>query len=312
MKILVTGAAGFIGSHVSEALLKEGHDVIGVDNLDPYYDIKAKEDNLKLLKRHRNFIFYKEDIRDAEALRKIFSKEKPDKVAHLAAKAGVRPSMAEPETYRQVNVSGTENLLKLACEFRARNFVFGSSSSVYGLHDVPFREDAELEPISPYADTKKQAEELCRQYHEKCNMPVTILRFFTVYGPRGRPDMAVYKFTALINEGKQVEVYGDGETSRDYTYVDDIVSGVVAALEKNYPFEIFNLGNSATAKLRELISTIEKALGKKAKIKQMPMQPGDVPITYADISKSRKMLGYNPKTRIEEGVRKFVEWYKRH
>lgn len=309
MKILVTGAAGFIGSHVSLALLKEGHEVIGIDNLDPYYDVSAKKENLELLK-NQHFRFYGVDIRDAAALRKVLEKEKPKKVAHLAAKAGVRPSLAQPEIYREVNVLGTENLLKLACEFKVENFVFGSSSSVYGLHEVPFREDAKLEPISPYAQTKKDAEEMCKKYHEQCKMPITCLRFFTVYGPRGRPDMAVYKFTKLIDEGKPIEVYGDGDTSRDYTYVDDIVSGVLAALHKPFTFEIFNLGNNKTVKLSHLIATIEKALGKKAIIEEMPTQQGDVPITYADISKAQKMLGYNPETKIEQGIKKFVAWYK--
>ena len=311
MRILVTGAAGFIGSHVCERLLGEKYQVIGIDNIDPYYNPEIKRNNLKVLHKYKNFISCQVSILDFEGLKKIFAGHKPDKIVHLAAKVGVRPSFRNKAEYESVNIKGTENLLKLSCEFKAKNFVFGSSSSVYGVIKGASREKDELKPISVYAITKKDGEALCRKYHDLCGLNVTILRFFTVYGPRGRPDMAIYKFTKLIDEGKVIEMYGEGSTRRDYTYVEDIVSGIINALHEDFSFEIFNLGNNNAVELKYIISVIEKNLGKKAMIKKMPMQNGDVPLTYADITKSKKLLKYNPKTRIEEGIKKFVEWYKK-
>ena len=312
MKLLVTGCAGFIGSHVAEALLKRGDSIIGVDDLNDYYDVKKKEKNLEILKKHSEFTFYKEDIRNYKELKKIFDKEKPDKVVHIAARAGVRPSIKDPLLYQDVNVRGTLNLLDLAKDYKVKSFVFASSSSIYGNNKkIPFSETDNVDnPISPYAATKKAAELLCHTYHHLYNMKITCLRFFTVYGPRGRPDMAPYKFTKLIIEGKPIPRFGDGTTKRDYTYISDIVKGVVAAIDKELDFEIINLGNNKPVVLNEFIRVIEKATGKKAIIKEMPTQPGDVNITYADISKAQKLLGYKPETSIEQGMKKFVDWYK--
>lgn len=311
MRLLITGCAGFIGSHVCEALLKRGDSVVGVDDLNDYYDVKNKEKNLATLK-HKNFKFFKEDIRNYEELRKIFDKEKPDKVVHIAARAGVRPSIQFPLLYQQVNVGGTLNLLDLAKDFKVKSFVFASSSSVYGNQKkTPFSETDNVDnPISPYAATKKAAELLCHTYHHLYKMKITCLRFFTVYGPRGRPDMAPYLFTDLISKGKPIHKFGDGTTQRDYTYIADIVKGVIVAIDRELDFEIINLGNNKPVMLNDFIQVIEKTTGKKAIIKEMPMQPGDVDITYADISKASKLLGYKPETSIEEGMKKFVEWYK--
>ena len=310
--ILVTGGAGFIGSHLCEKLIGLNKKVICIDDFNDFYDPQTKEKNISKIINNKNFILYREDIRNYEKLKEIFKKNKIDKIIHLAARAGVRPSLQQPLLYQDVNVRGTLNVLELAKEFKVKNFVFASSSSVYGINKkIPFSEIDNVDnPISPYAATKKACELLCYNYHHLYKIPVTCLRFFTVYGPRGRPDMAVYKFTKLINEGKEVEMYGDGTTKRDYTYIEDILQGVLAAVEKNFDFEIINLGESRTVELKYLIMLIEKNLGKKAKIKIMNMQPGDVPITYADITKAKKLLNYNPKTNIEEGIKKFIEWYK--
>jgi len=312
MKILVTGCAGFIGSHVSEALLERGDFVVGLDEVNDYYDVKIKENNLRILKNHKNFVFYKEDIRNFKGLKRIFAKEKPEKIVHLAARAGVRPSIEQPLLYEEVNVKGTMHLLELAKEYKVKSFVFASSSSVYGNQKkVPFSETDDVNnPISPYAATKKAGELLCYTYHHLYNMKITCLRFFTVYGPRGRPDMAPYKFTKAILAGKPIQRFGDGKTKRDYTYIADIVKGVVAAADAELGFEIINLGNHKPVELNKLISTIENATGKKAIMEQMPMQLGDVEITYADISKAKKLLNYKPETSIEEGMQSFVKWYK--
>jgi UDP-glucuronate 4-epimerase len=313
MKILVTGCAGFIGSHVCEALLKRGDFVIGVDELNDYYNVRIKRQNLEILKASKSFKFYKEDIRNYNGIRKIFEKEKPEKVVHLAARAGVRPSIEQPLLYEEVNVKGTLNLLDLAKDYKVKSFVFASSSSVYGNQKkVPFSEKDNVDnPISPYAATKKAGELLCHTYHHLYGMRITCLRFFTVYGPRGRPDMAPYKFTRLIMEGKPIPKYGDGKTKRDYTYVTDIVKGVVAAVDKELEFEIINLGNNKPVELNRFIEVIENATGKKAMIEQLSPQPGDVDITYADIAKAKKLLGYKPETSIEDGTKAFVEWYKK-
>jgi len=313
LKILVTGCAGFIGSHVAEALLLRGDTVIGIDNINDYYDPAKKEKNLEILKKHKKFVFYKEDIRNYDNLKRIFIRENPDKVVHLAARAGVRASIQNPLLYQEVNIRGTLNLLELAKNSKAKSFVFASSSSVYGNQEkTPFSEDNDVStPISPYAATKRAGELLCYTYHHLYNTSITCLRFFTVYGPRGRPDMAPYKFTKLIIEGKPVPRYGDGTTKRDYTYITDIVKGVIAAIDKELSFEIINLGNNKPVMLNDFIRVIEEATHRKAVIKEMPMQPGDVNITYADIRKAQRLLGYQPETSIEEGMKKFVEWYEK-
>lgn len=310
--VLVTGGAGFIGSHVCDALLARGDRVICVDNFDDYYDPSIKGKNIKNALRSDNFILSKVDVRNNEQLRKVFEENKIGKAVHLAARAGVRASFEKPKLYHEVNVIGTRNLLEFAVRFKIKNFIFGSSSSVYGMNKkIPFSEDALIDNIiSPYAETKKEGEGLCKEYHDRFDLKVICLRFFTVYGPRSRPDMAAYKFTNDLLEGKGIVMYGDGTSRRDYTYIKDIVDGVLAALDKNFDFEIVNLGDSDTVELRYFISLIEKETGKKAKINQLPMQKGDVPVTYADISKAKRLLGYNPKIKIEEGVRLFVEWFK--
>ena len=312
MKILVTGGAGFIGSHVCEALVNRGDNVVCVDDFNDYYEPKVKENNIKELIKNSNFKLYRADIRYFNSLNGIFEKETFDRVVHLAARAGVRPSIKNPLLYEEVNVKGTINLLELSRKYKIKNFVFGSSSSVYGINKkVPFSESDEVNDIiSPYAATKRAAELMCNVYHRLYGLKITCLRFFTVYGPRGRPDMAPHKFTKLVDEGKEVEVYGTTASKRDYTYIADIVDGIIVAVDKDLPFEIINLGNSKTVELKHLISVIENLVGKKAKIKQLPEQPGDVPLTYADISKARKLLGYAPKASIENGMGLFVEWYK--
>lgn len=314
MKVLVTGCAGFIGSHVAEALLERGDSVIGVDCINDYYNIKFKEENLKLLKKHHGFVFYKKDICDYKAMRKIFEKQKPDKIVHLAARAGVRPSIEHPLLYQEVNVKGTLNLLELAKEFKVKSFIFASSSSVYGNQKkIPFSEADNVDhPISPYAATKKAGELLCYTYHHLHNMRITCLRFFTVYGPRGRPDMAPYMFVENVLKGKPLKKFGDGSSKRDYTFISDIVNGVVAAIDKELEFEIINLGNNKPVSLNDFISLVERLTGRKALIEQLPMQPGDVNTTYADISKAKKLLDYQPRTSFEEGMKVFVEWYKKN
>jgi UDP-glucuronate 4-epimerase len=311
MKILITGGAGFIGSHVCDALLKRGDKVICIDNFNDYYDPKIKEKNISHHTDNPDFALHRTDIRDMEAMRSIFSKESPDKVIHLAARAGVRPSIEDPLLYQDVNLKGTLNLLELAKEFKIKNFIFASSSSVYGKNKkTPFSESDSVDnPISPYAATKKAGELLCYTYHHLHNMNIACLRFFTVYGPRGRPDMAPYLFTKCIEKGRPIQRFGDGTSKRDYTYIADIVSGVIAAVDKELGYDIINLGNSQTVELNHLIQVIEKKLGKDAEIVQKPMPEGDVPITYADISKAKELLGYDPKTGIEEGMGDFIDWY---
>ncbi|MBN2052256.1 GDP-mannose 4,6-dehydratase [Candidatus Woesearchaeota archaeon] len=314
MKILVTGCAGFIGSHVIEALIARGDSIVGVDELNDYYDVRIKKKNLDVLKNNKNFAFYKEDIRNLKGLKKIFEKEKPEKVVHLAARAGVRPSIEQPLLYEEVNVKGTLHLLELAKEHKVKNFVFASSSSVYGNQKkIPFSETDDVNnPISPYAATKKAGELLCHAYHHLYNMKITCLRFFTVYGPRGRPDMAPYKFTKAIMNSQPIQKFGDGKTKRDYTYIADIVKGVIAAVDAELGYEIINLGNNKPVELNKFIEVIEKVTGKKAIIEQKPMQAGDVDITYANIRKAQKLLGYKPETSIEEGMQKFVEWFSKN
>ncbi len=305
MQYLVTGGAGFIGSHVCEYLLEQGHAVTCLDNFNDYYDPAVKHDNISDAEEHDRFTLIEGDIRE-------FSKELDvDCVIHLAAQAGVRYSIEEPEHYYDVNVNGTINMLDWAVENGVDNFIFGSSSSVYGTCDsVPFSEDDKGTTISPYASSKQTCEYLCSAWHEQFQLNVNCLRFFTVYGPRNRPDMAVYLFTDLISRGEPITMYGDGTSKRDYTYVQDIAAGVYNASLHNEGFDIYNLGNNETVELQRLIATIEEAVGKEAEIEQEPMPPGDVPLTYADISKAKQELDYDPSTSIDEGIPKVVEWYE--
>lgn len=317
MTILLTGCAGFIGSHTTKALLQKGYNVIGVDNLNDYYNPSWKQNNLNQLNHENNFTFSRLDITDQAALEQIFKQQQEQnepiqKIVHLAARAGVRASIEQPLLYQKVNVEGTLNLLELARKYQVVQFVFASTSSIYGAQKkIPFSEtDPVNEPVSPYAATKKAAEMLCYTYSHLHQLKVTCLRFFTVYGPAGRPDMAPYLFTEALLKGKPINKFGDGSTKRDYTYIDDIVSGLVAAVEKPFAFEIINLGNNTPVSLNEFISTLEEITDKKAKINQMGMQTGDVPLTYANIDKAGKLLGYQPKTSLKEGLMKFVEWYR--
>jgi len=309
--VLVTGAAGFIGSHLSEALVARGRTVVGYDNFDPFYPREVKEQNLAGLAAESRFRLVEGDILDRDRLTAAFRDHGVTQVVHLAALAGVRPSIQDPYRYQLVNVLGTANLLEAAREFRVDRFLFGSSSSVYGNNTkVPFAEDDPVDhPISPYAATKKAGELFCHTYHHLFGLPVTCLRFFTVYGPRQRPDLAIAKFTRLIDEGRPIPYYGDGTTRRDYTYIDDILAGVLAALDRPAPYRIYNLGESETTSLMDLVALIEGALGKKAAIDRQPPQPGDVEVTYADISRARAELGYAPTTPIARGVPRYVAWY---
>ena len=311
MKVLVTGGAGFIGSNLTQKLLDLKNEVICVDNLDPYYDLRIKKENIKPFLMLRNYHFYHEDILNFAELKKIFEKEKPDKICHLAARAGVRPSIEIPQIYQKVNIEGTLNLLELAKEFKIKNFVFASSSSVYGERNkVPFREDDNTDfPLSPYAATKKAGEVLLWTYHHLYRLNCTALRFFTVYGPSGRPDMAPYLFTDAIFKGRPIKKFGDGESKRDYTFIDDITAGIISALDQNLLYEIINLGNNCPITLNKFIQLIEEVLGKKAVIEKLPPQPGDMRVTCADITKAKKILKYSPKTSITEGIKKFVSWY---
>lgn len=314
MNILVTGGAGFIGSHLVDKLLAENSwKVFALDNFNEFYSPEIKRANIASHLQNPNYTLLETDICDAESLDKIFSENKFDVIVHLAAWAGVRPSLMNPKLYTNVNVNGTLNLLELAKEFGIKQFVFGSSSSVYGINSkIPFSEDDRIyQTISPYAATKAAGEFLCHTYSHLYDIRTICLRFFTVYGSRQRPDLAIHKFSKLIWEGKPIQMFGDGTTRRDYTFVDDIIQGVRAAIDyEKSNYEVFNLGESQTIELRELIEVLEENLGKKAIIERKPMQPGDVPITFADISKAKGLLGYNPITKIREGIPKFVEWFK--
>jgi UDP-glucuronate 4-epimerase len=317
-RILLTGGAGFIGSHLAEALLRGGAQLSIVDNLDDFYSPAWKKANLETIRKSGPFDFFEMDIRATDQLREAAAKVRPDAIVHLAARAGVRPSIEQPRLYEQVNVAGTVNLLEVCREFKISRLIFGSSSSVYGESScAPFSEkQSDLHPISPYAATKLAGELFCYTYAHLYKLPVIALRFFTVYGPRQRPDLAIHKFVARIEAGKPIPIFGDGETGRDYTYVDDIVAGVLGALEYDFsatsgaPFEICNLGNSSPVKLSELVRLLENAAGKKALIQREAPQQGDVPLTWADVSKAGTMLGYRPQTTLEEGLKKFVAWYR--
>ena len=366
MTILVTGGAGFIGSHLCERLLglsprtsdrgrwpsdfsdagsrtsDVGVSVICLDNFNDFYDHKLKERNIAKLKRHPNFHLIRGDILDTDLLEKIFTGrisreavgsslstqnsrssfepndphelnelDKPDLIVHLAALAGVRPSIASPAEYVDVDIKGTVNLLDMARRYKIKQFIFASSSSVYGANQkIPFSEDDPIvHQVSPYATAKAAGELYCKTYQHLYGIPTTVLRFFTVYGPRQRPDMAIRKFTELLSQGKPIPMFGDGTSERDYTYIDDCINGVMAAIEKPFEFETFNLGNSTMVKLKDLLEIIAEKLGIEPEIDQQPNQPGDVPVTYADTSKARELLGYNPKTSIEEGIESFIQWF---
>ena len=310
MRILVTGGAGFIGSHLAEKLLAAGHDVVILDDFNDFYDPQIKHANIAGFARE--VTLYHVDLRDSESVRSLFHREKVNAIAHLAARAGVRPSIQQPRLYYDTNVTGTLHLLEAARVTGVDRFVFASSSSVYGASKtVPFSEDEHLsQTFSPYAATKVAGEFLCSTYSHLYNLRVLALRYFTVYGPRQRPDLAIHQFTRRIYAGQAIDQFGDGTTRRDYTYIDDVIQGTIAALQYEGPcFDIFNLGESETIQLKDLIAVIENALGKKAKVNQLPEQLGDMPLTCADISKARKLLGYKPTTRFSEGLPRFIDWF---
>ena len=313
-KILITGGAGFIGSHLVDHLLAEGGwRVTVVDDLNDFYSPAIKRANIAGHLQNANYKLVEADIRDSAAMVRMFDETKFDVIVHLAARAGVRPSLSEPELYAETNINGTLKLLELARQHGIKQFVFGSSSSVYGINTkVPFAEDDRIhQPISPYAATKAAGELLCHTYTHLYGIRCVCLRFFTVYGARQRPDLAIHKFSRLISEGKAIPVFGDGSMRRDYTYIDEIIQGVRSAIDYDATmYEVFNLGESQTTELGELIGLLEKNLDRQAIIDRQPMQPGDVPTTFADISKSREMLGYNPTTKIADGIPKFVEWFR--
>lgn len=314
MNFLVTGGAGFIGSHICERLLHDGHGVWAFDDLNHFYDPQFKQRNIREIQSlAKPFEFVRGDICDASALNEIFSSVKFDQVIHLAARAGVRPSLAEPALYQRVNVEGTVNVLEGARKSGVNKIIIASSSSVYGVNSkVPFSEsDPIFSAISPYAASKLACETLGHVWHHIYKMDVTMLRFFTVYGPRQRPDLAIYKFATLISAGKPIPVFGDGSAARDYTFVSDTVDGVIAATKKEFGYEIFNLGESETVSLSRMIESLQSVLGKKAVIDRQPMQPGDVPITFADISKARTKLDYDPRVPFEQGIKLFADWFKK-
>ncbi len=312
MRILVTGGAGFIGSHLCEALLRQGHAVSIIDELNDFYSPALKRLNLEGIRKLGAVEFLEGDICDGERAYEFLKRNPPDAVVHLAARAGVRPSLQQPFLYERTNVLGTLTLLENCRRLGITKFVFASSSSIYGVsNNVPFREDdPNCLPISIYAATKLAGEKLCYTYSHLYAIRTVCLRFFTVFGPRQRPDLAIRKFTEMIDAGKPIPVFGDGSSGRDYTFVADTVQGILGALRYECGFDIFNLGNSAPVKLTEMIAAIEKAVGRKAVIDWQPDQPGDVPITFADISKAREKLGYAPGTPFEAGIVKFVEWFR--
>lgn len=312
MKILVTGAAGFIGFHVARALLERGDVVVGVDNLNDYYEVSLKEDRRSVLERQPGFSFRRADVADFEALSRVFDEGPFDAVCHLAAQAGVRYSLENPLAYGRANLTGFLNLLELCRHRGTGNLVYASSSSVYGANEkVPFSEDDRVDrPVSLYAATKVANELMAHTYHHLFGTPVTGLRFFTVYGPWGRPDMALFGFTRRLLSGQPIDVYNYGEMERDFTYIDDIAAGVVAALDRPLGDEVLNLGNSCTVSLERFVAVLEETLGVEARKNYLPMQPGDVPRTFADVSRAKALLGWGPTTPIEVGIPRFVEWYR--
>jgi len=311
MKVIVTGAAGFIGSHLCERLLERNCSVVGVDNFDDFYDPQVKRRNIAGCRTNESFQLLEADIRDSDAMNEALS-DGADVIVHLAARAGVRPSIEQPVLYADVNINGTLVLLEAAAKHNVTRFVFGSSSSVYGNNrKVPFAEVDNVDfPISPYAATKKACELICYTYHKLYAIDMTCLRFFTVYGPRQRPDLAIHKFAKLIEQNKPIGIFGDGTMMRDFTYIDDIIAGILAAIEKCSGYNIYNLGESRPISVNNLVTAIEKALGKEAQRQYLPVQPGDVEQTYADVSKAVNELGYNPSTTIESGLERFVTWLR--
>ena len=312
MSILVTGGAGFIGSHLMDRLIQQEEQIVCLDNFNDYYNTDIKRENIQQARESDCVDVVEGDIRDRDLCEELFQAHDFDSVVHLAAMAGVRPSIEQPQLYEEVNCGGTLNLLECAKEAEVDNFIFGSSSSVYGVkQEAPFREEPLIgQPISPYGATKRSCEIYCHTYHHLYDIPIVCLRFFTVYGPRQRPDLAIYKFTDLIERGQPIPVFGDGSSMRDYTYCDDIVDGIMAALERDLDFEIINLGGGSPVTLSELISLLEDALGKKAEINRLPDQPGDMPVTSADISRARELLDYDPDYPVEKGLQHFVRWYR--
>jgi UDP-glucuronate 4-epimerase len=314
-KVLVTGGAGFIGSHVAEYLLERGDDVVIVDEMNDYYDVRIKESNLKLLRSkypsNKRLTIYRGDICDADFIENIFEAERPEWVCHMAARAGVRPSIQDPYIYIHSNIKGTTQLMELSHKYGVKNFVFASSSSVYGGSKSTFfsEEESVDNPVSPYAASKKACELLAYTYHHLYQLNVSALRFFTVYGPRGRPDMAPFKFIDRVSRGVEIQQFGDGSSSRDYTYISDIVDGIVRAIDRPHKYEVFNLGKGDGTSLKEFIDLVQKHTGKDAVIRVMPDQPGDVPYTCADVTKAYRLLGYKSKIPFDEGIRRTVEWY---
>jgi len=313
MTILVTGPAGFIGFHVSRALLERGDVVIGIDNFNSYYDPKLKEDRNAILEKYEHFKIYRTDITDQKALNDVCDKEKIDTICHLAAQAGARYSIDHPDEYIETNVKGTINIFEAARSHDVKNIVFASSSSVYGANPVPWSESQETnEQINPYGASKKATELFAYTFHKLYGLNMIALRFFTVYGPWGRPDMAYFKWAHAITQGKPIDVYNNGNMKRDFTFVDDIVAGTLAAIDNPHTYEIYNLGNHQSEELGTMISLIEEGLGKKAQKNLLPMQAGDFLENFADIDKAKRDLGFLPKTRLDEGIKKFVDWYKEY
>jgi UDP-glucuronate 4-epimerase len=313
-KVLVTGGAGFIGSHVAEHLLERGDDVVIVDEINDYYDPRIKESNLDMLLRKygaNRVSIFRGDICDADFMEHVFESTRPQWVCHMAARAGVRPSIDDPFVYIHSNIKGTTQLMELSHKYGVQNFVFASSSSVYGGSKSTFFSESEVvdRPVSPYAASKKACELLAYTYHHLYKLNVTGLRFFTVYGPRGRPDMAPFKFIDRVSRGVEIQQFGDGSSSRDYTYIDDIVDGIVRSIDRRHAYEIFNLGKGSGTSLKEFIDLVQVHVGRKANIKVMPDQPGDVPYTCADVSKATRMLGYTSKVAFEEGIKRTARWY---
>lgn len=314
VRILISGVAGFIGSSLADDLLEKNFSVMGIDNFDSFYSREIKETNISNALKHRSFTFREGDIRDMEFLNRCFSDFRPDMVIHLAAKAGVRPSIKDPSAYYEVNVNGTLNILETMRKNNVRRMLFASSSSVYGNNKkIPFEESDSVDlPVSPYAASKKAGELLCHTYHHLYNMDIFCLRFFTVYGPRQRPDLAIHKFTRAMLSGDQIILYGDGSSSRDYTHVSDIVQGIERAMACLNGFDIFNLGESNAISLSDLVSLLESIIGGKANIRFLPLQDGDMYRTFADISRAKSVLGYNPVVNIAGGIRDYVDWVKIH
>ncbi len=313
MRILVTGACGFIGSSLTDFLLEQKHEVVGIDNFDDFYSRKIKESNIAQALKNPGFRFFELDICSRDAWEKL-STHGIDTIIHLAAKAGVRPSMEKPVEYNEVNIIGTHLMLEFARKQGIKKILFASSSSVYGVNkNLPWSvNDTNLLPISIYAFSKLTGEQLCRYYHENFGLHITVLRFFTVIGPRQRPDLVIHKFVKAISEDREITLFGNGNTFRDYTFIGDIVAGIVGALTyESQGYEIFNLGNSHTVGLLELVATIEDLLGKKARITYLPEQKGDVPYTWSDIQKTTELLNFHPKTDVREGISKFIDWYKK-